>query len=86
VIIACLAELADMRRASLPEKLKTYAEALLGFSLEAIQRACTTLSHEPVTEKQSRFPELGRMIEACRSAQQNIAIDDDACWTLVRYR
>jgi hypothetical protein len=78
--------MADLRRATLPENLTAYVGSLSGFALQAIESACRVLERETISERQSRFPELGRVLDLCRREQQAQSSDDDTLWSLVRYR
>jgi hypothetical protein len=77
--------LADFRRTAAPEHLKEFASSIAGFSEPIIERACSAIERSERGERETGFPDLGRLLNECRAAAQSIR-EDSNTWSLTRYK
>jgi hypothetical protein len=83
-IVVRLTTMANLRRSTTPEHIEEFASSLVGFSEPIIDRACTLIERSPRGERETAFPELGRLLDECRAAAQTIR-EDSHTWSLSRY-
>lgn len=76
-----LKQLADARGTVLPDSFEHYLSSLSRFSEEALENACRQIEQEPVSDYQSRFPELGKIMSYCRSYWK-MRQGEQGSWTL----
>ena len=67
--------------------LRSYAASCGGFSIRAVEIGCQMLATEAIEEFKPRFPELARVIEVFRAAEQ-IASNEpvEIAWTIQDYK
>jgi hypothetical protein len=87
-ILKLLKQMASARQAKPKnEMLRSYAASCGGFSIRAVEIGCQMLATEAIEEFKPRFPELARVIEVFRAAEQ-IASNEpvEIAWTIQDYK